>query len=125
MVRGRRDVVTDGRARRRSDLRAFCQPQTYAWRPFSARLPGRFERLRGGIVSDVFRIGSRPLMPVERRRFMVALAGGLLAAPLAADAQQKAMPVIGVLNTTSPGPTSAPFMGAFRQGLSEAGYVEG
>src|SRR5215510_1437162 len=124
MVLGRRDAVTDGRARRRSELRAFCQRQTWRrWRPFSARLPGRFERLRGGIVSDVFRIGSRPLMPVERRRFMVALAGGLLAAPLAADAQQKAMPVIGVLNTTSPGPTSAPFMGAFRQGLSEAGYV--
>src|SRR5215831_18531147 len=48
----------------------------------------RFERLRGGIVSDVFRIGSRPLMPVERRRFIVALAGGLLATPLAAEAQQ-------------------------------------
>jgi putative ABC transport system substrate-binding protein len=35
------------------------------------------------------------------------------------------MPVIGVLNTTFPGPLSEPFMAAFRQGLSEAGYVEG
>jgi len=59
-----------------------------------------------------------------RRAFLGTLAGGLLAAPLAARAQQKAMPVIGVLNLTSPGP-SAPFMAAFLQGLSEAGYVEG
>jgi len=64
-----------------------------------------------------------PEMP--RRTFMAAIAGGFLAAPLAARAQQKAMPVIGVLSTGSPGPSSAPFMAAFRQGLSEAGYVEG
>src|SRR5258707_8307814 len=64
-----------------------------------------------------------PEMP--RRTFMAAIAGGFLAAPLAARAQQKAMPMIGVLSTGSPGPSSAPFMAAFRQGLSEAGYVEG
>src|SRR5262249_47808655 len=60
---------------------------------------------------------------VKRRNFMTVLAGGV-AYPLLAEAQQKAMPVIGWLSAASPGPY-APFAAAFRQGSNDAGYVEG
>src|SRR5437660_7745582 len=55
---------------------------------------------------------------------MLLLMGGAMTAPRTLRAQQKAMPVIGYLGNTSLDP-NAPFMAAFRQGLSETGYVEG
>jgi putative tryptophan/tyrosine transport system substrate-binding protein len=61
---------------------------------------------------------------IRRRDFI--LLGGVVAAawPLAAHAQQPAMPVVGYLSPHLPGP-SASLTGAFRQGLKDSGYVEG
>jgi len=59
---------------------------------------------------------------VKRRELLLLLAGALTA-PRALRAQQKAMPVIGWLSGASPG-SYAPFAAAFRQGLSDTGYVE-
>ena len=60
-----------------------------------------------------------------RRRELVFLLGGVaITWPLAARAQQKAMPVIGFLGSATFGP-SASHIAALHQGLSETGYVEG
>jgi len=59
-----------------------------------------------------------------RRRELMLLLGGAMTAAYALRAQQKAMPVIGFLSASSPGPY-ARNVAAFRQGLSETGYVEG
>ena len=60
-----------------------------------------------------------------RRRDFLALLGSMAAAgSLRAEAQTPAMPVIGFLNSASPGP-AATLVAAFRHGLNKAGYVEG
>ncbi len=60
---------------------------------------------------------------MRRREFITLVGGAAIAAPIAARAQQPSMPVIGLLGSAIASEWT-PYVGAFHQGLSDAGYVE-
>src|SRR2546425_8168913 len=84
------------------------------WEPYAGKPPVRF--CAGGAM----KIAS---LPLQRRAFIAMLSGAAVGWPLAARAQQPAMPVVGFLGAPSAAPY-ARYVAAVHQGLKEVGYIE-
>src|SRR5215467_2450290 len=83
-------------------------------------LCGRFALLYIGLRRPC---GEAPVLDKRRRR-VIGLIAGAVAWPLAVSAQQPSKPVIGFLNIASPETWEA-YVAGFKQGLAQAGFVEG
>src|SRR6266480_4889644 len=82
-------------------------------------------RRRRDIVSASSRRKGHMTITIGRREVIAAIGGVAATWPLTAPAQQAAMPVIGYLDSQSPGTFAELVLPAFRQGLKDTGYVEG
>src|SRR5215831_21422383 len=79
---------------------------------------------RGILASTHLAREGRMTVTIGRRELLAALGDVAAAWPLAGRAQQAAVPVIGFLHPTSPD-TYAERLRAFREGLKDAGFIEG
>src|SRR3981081_725851 len=90
------------------------------------RLSAHVTTFAGSIFSNAILAGERSMQLKKlRRRDVITLAGAAVAWPLAARAQQPAMPVVGFLDPTAPDAATADRLRSFGQGLRDAGFIEG
>src|SRR5262249_18203889 len=114
----------------KSNQKTWAGPRSVAACVWCASYPRRVRAVRDSTLVAWYRAlthlarEGRMTVTIGRRELLAALGGTAAAWPLAARAQQAAMPVIGHLHSASAN-AFEPLVAAFRNGLKETGYVEG